>query len=161
MELSIIQSKIYDIRGYRVMLDFDLAEIYKVETKYLKRAVRRNIYRFPNDFMFELTENEWDFLRCNFVTSNCVTSINLEKRGGIRYLPFAFTEQGIAQLSSVLNSQFAIQMNINIMRAFVVLRQYALGYAEQVIPNAAKRSEESLTNRSTVSNTKKQHFICG
>jgi hypothetical protein len=108
------------------MLDFDLAGIYQVETKNLKRAVRRNIERFPSDFMFELSENEWDFLRCNFGTSN----LNQEKRGGIRYLPFAFTEQGIAQLSSVLNSPFAIQMNISIIRAFVVLRQYALGYAE-------------------------------
>ena len=126
MELAIIQSKIYEIRGYKVMLDFDLADIYQVETKNLKRTVRRNIDRFPPDFMFELSENEWDFLRCNFVTSN----LNREKRGGIRYLPFAFTEQGIAQLSSVLNSHFAIQINISIIRAFVVLRQYALGYAE-------------------------------
>ena len=130
MELSIIQSKIHEIRGYRVMLDFDLAEIYQVETKNLKRAVRRNIDRFPDDFMFELTQNEWDFLRCNFVTSKQDNDTLPEKRGGIRYLPFAFTEQGIAQLSSVLNSQFAIQMNISIIRAFVILRQYALGYAE-------------------------------
>jgi len=130
MELSIIQNKIYEIRGIRVMLDFDLAEMYQVETKNLKRAVRRNIERFPDDFMFELTENEWDFLRCNFGTSKQDNSTNQEKRGGIRYLPFAFTEQGIAQLSSVLNSPFAIQMNISIIRAFVVLRQYALGYAE-------------------------------
>ena len=99
------------------------------KTKNLKRAVRRNIDRFPSDFMFELSENELDFLRCNFVTSK-QDNENQEKRGGIRYLPFAFTEQGIAQLSSVLNSPFAIQMNISIIRAFVILRQYALGYAE-------------------------------
>ena len=125
MELSIIQRKIYEVRGHRVMFDFDLAEIYKVETKYLKRAVRRNISRFPDDFMFELTKNEVDFLRCNFGT------IETSGRGQhAKYLPFAFTEQGIAQLSSVLNSQFAIQMNISIIRAFVVFRQYVLGYSE-------------------------------
>ena len=126
MELSIIQSKIFEVRGQKVMLDFDLADIYQVETKNLKRAVRRNKERFPSDFMFEISENEWDFLRRNFVTSNH----NKEKRGGIRYLPFVFTEQGVAQLSSILNSPFAIQMNISIIRAFVMLRQYALGYAE-------------------------------
>ena len=103
---------------------------YQVETKNLKRAVRRNIDRFPSDFMFELSGNEWDFLRCNFFASKLDNDTSQEKRGGIRYLPFAFTEQGVAQLSSVLNSPFAIQMNISIIRAFVVLRQYALGYAE-------------------------------
>ena len=125
MELQIIQSKIYEIRGMRVMLDYDLAEMYQVETKNLKRSVRRNIERFPEDFMFELTKEEYDFLRCNFGT--------LENSGRgqyAKYLPFAFTEQGIAQLSSVLNSPLAIQVNISIIRAFVALRQYALGYTE-------------------------------
>lgn len=125
MELQIIQNKIYEIRGIKVMLDYDLAEMYQVETKNLKRAVRRNIDRFPDDFMFELTKDEYDFLRCNFGT--------LENSGRgqySKYLPFAFSEQGIAQLSSVLNSPFAIQVNISIIRAFVALRQYALGYAE-------------------------------
>ncbi len=121
MELQIIQSKIYEIRGIRVLLDFDLAEMYQVETKNLKRAVRRNIERFPEDFMFELTESENEDLRCNFGTSSW---------GGSRYPPFAFSEQGVAQLSSVLNSPLAIQVNISIIRAFVTLRQYALGYAE-------------------------------
>ena len=121
MELQIIQSKIYEIRGIRVLLDFDLAEMYQVETKNLKRAVRRNIERFPEDFMFELTDSENEDLRCNFGTSSW---------GGSRYPPFAFTEQGVAQLSSVLNSPLAIQVNISIIRAFVALRQYALGYAE-------------------------------
>ena len=121
MELQIIQSKIYEIRGMRVLLDFDLAEMYQVETKNLKRAVRRNIERFPEDFMFELTDSENEDLRCNFGTSSW---------GGTRYMPFAFTEQGIAQLSSVLNSPLAIQVNISIIRAFVTLRKYALGYAE-------------------------------
>jgi len=121
MELQIIQNKIFEIRGMRVMLDFDLAELYQVETKNLKRAVKRNIERFPDDFMFELTADEWEILRCNFGTSNW---------GGTRYMPFAFTEQGIAQLSSVLNSPLAIQVNISIIRAFVALRKYASGYAE-------------------------------
>lgn len=125
MELQIIQNKIFEIRGTRVMLDYDLAEMYQVETKNLKRSVRRNIERFPPDFMFELTKDEYDFLRCNFGT--------LENSGRgqyTKYLPFAFTEQGIAQLSSVLNSPLAIQVNISIIRTFVALRQYALGYAE-------------------------------
>ena len=121
MELQIIQNKIFEIRGMRVMLDFDLAELYQVETKNLKRAVKRNIERFPGDFMFELTADEWEILRCNFGTSNW---------GGTRYMPFAFTEQGIAQLSSVLNSPLSIQVNISIIRAFVTLRKFALGYAE-------------------------------
>lgn len=121
MELQIIQNKIFEIRGMCVMLDFDLAELYQVETKNLKRAVKRNIERFPDDFMFELTADEWEIMRCNFGTSNW---------GGTRYMPFAFTEQGIAQLSSVLNSPLAIQVNISIIRAFVTLRKYALGYVE-------------------------------
>ncbi|MDR1810031.1 MAG: ORF6N domain-containing protein [Prevotella sp.] len=121
MELQLIQSKIYEIRGYKVMLDFDLAEIYQVETKNLNLSVKRNIKRFPSDFMFQLTNIEWDSLRLQIETS---------KRGGRRYLPYAFTEQGVAMLSGILNSNIAIEMNISIMRAFVALRQYALGYAE-------------------------------
>ncbi|MFT4152767.1 ORF6N domain-containing protein [Parafilimonas sp.] len=117
-----IQRRIYEIRGQKVMLDFDLAELYETETKYLKRAVRTNINRFPPDFMFELTKAEWEALRCNFSTSN--------KRGGTRYLAFAFTEQGVAMLSAVLNSQKAIDVNISIMRAFVFIRQYALSHKD-------------------------------
>jgi len=116
-----IQHRIYEIRGHRVMLDFDLAEMYQTETKRLKEAVRRNIERFPTDFMFELTAKEWEILRTQFATSSW---------GGARYQPFAFTEQGVAMLASVLKSATAIQVNIQIVRAFVVLRQYALGYAE-------------------------------
>jgi len=86
MKLHLIQQKIFEIRGQKVMLDFDLAELYETETKYLKRAVRANIKRFPPDFMFELSKIEMETLRCNFSTSN--------QRGGTRYLPFAFTEQG-------------------------------------------------------------------
>jgi ORF6N domain len=120
-ELTTLQSKIYEIRGQRVMLDFDLAALYQVETRVLKQAVRRNIERFPSDFMFELTADEFnslkDSLRSQFVISN---------KGGIRYMPFAFTEQGVAMLSSVLKSAAAIQTNIAIMRAFVAMRNYIM-----------------------------------
>ena len=115
-----IQSKIYEIRGQRVMLDFDLAELYQVETRALKQAVRRNIERFPKDFMFEITEPEYNYLK-NSLTSQLVIS---NERGGRRYMPFAFTEQGVAMLSSVLRSRTAIQVNIAIMRAFVAMRNY-------------------------------------
>lgn len=104
------------------MLDFDLAELYETETKYLKRMVRSNSKRFPPDFMFELSQEEWKILRCNFSTSN--------NKGGIRYLPFAFTEQGVAMLSGILNSDKAIEVNIAIMRAFVFIRQYALSHKD-------------------------------
>ena len=120
MELHPIQSKIYEIRGQRVMLDFDLAELYQVETRTLKQAVRRNIERFPSDFMFEITESEYNYLK-NSMTSQIVIS---NERGGRRYMPFAFTEQGVAMLSSVLRSETAIQVNIAIMRAFVAMRNY-------------------------------------
>lgn len=112
--LQIIQSKIYEIRGQKVMLDFDLAELYGIETKVLKQAVKRNLKRFPSDFMFELTKEEFGNLRSQFVTSN--------KRGGTRYMPFAFTEQGVAMLSSILNSEVAIEINISIIRAFIAMR---------------------------------------
>lgn len=121
MELQIIQNRIYEIRGCRVMLDFDLAELYQVPTKALKQAVKRNIQRFPPDFMFELNIEEWEILRSQFVTSSW---------GDTRYMPFVFTEQGAVMLSSILRSEIAIEVNISIMRAFVTLRQYALGYAE-------------------------------
>ena len=120
MELQPIQSKIYEIRGQRVMLDFDLAELYQVETRTLKQAVRRNIERFPSDFMFEITESEYNYLK-NSMTSQIVIP---NERGGRRYMPFAFTEQGVAMLSSVLRSETAIQVNIAIMRAFVAMRNY-------------------------------------
>ena len=120
MKLEIIQNKIYELRGHRVMLDFDLAEIYGIENKYLKRAVRNNIERFDGeDFMFELTRDELS--RCNFST------LNKGRGSNIKYLPFAFTELGIAMLSSVLNSKIAIEINRGIMRVFVVMRQMALG----------------------------------
>ena len=124
MELVLIHQKIHEIRGSKVMLDFDLAELYQVETKRLKEAVRRNSKRFPIDFMFELTIEENNSLRTQFAT--------LENGRGkySKYLPFAFTEQGVAMLSSVLNSEKAIEVNIAIIRAFVYIRQYALDNVE-------------------------------
>lgn len=121
MQLQQIQSKIFELRGCKVMLDTDLAELYETETKRLKEAVRRNIYRFPSDFMFEIDKNEFASLRTQFASSN---------RGGTRYLPFVFTEQGVAMLASVLNSAKAIEVNIQIVRAFVLLRQYALTHSD-------------------------------
>lgn len=112
---EIIEKKILLIRGEKVMLDADLAELYGVETKILVRAVKRNIDRFPADFMFQLDEDEFENLRFQFGTSS--------RWGGRRYLPYVFTEQGVAMLSSVLNSDRAVKVNIEIMRAFVKLRQ--------------------------------------
>ncbi|WP_431129548.1 ORF6N domain-containing protein [Flagellimonas flava] len=125
MELQTIQNRIYEVRGQKVLLDFDLAAMYETETKKLKQAVRRNIERFPSDFMFELTNGEYKSLRSQFVT--------LEKDGRgkfSKYNPFAFTEQGIAMLASVLRSPKAIEVNIQIVRAFVFLRKYALSHSE-------------------------------
>ena len=113
---AVIERRIYLIRGIKVMLDSDLAELYGVPTKALNLAVRRNTERFPQDFMFQLSKKEVDFLRFQIETSN-------EGRGGRRYLPYAFTEQGVAMLSSVLNSKRAVAVNIAIMRAFVKLRE--------------------------------------
>ena len=117
-----IESLIYVVRDTQVMLDRDLAMIYGVETKVLNQAVKRNINRFPVDFMFQLAEDENDSLRSQIVTSN--------KRGGIRYLPYAFTEMGIAMLSSVLHSQTAVDANIRIMRAFVATRNFFAANAQ-------------------------------
>jgi hypothetical protein len=124
MEITQIHQKIYEIRGCKVMLDFDLAELYQVQTKVLNQAVRRNLKRFPLDFMFQLEKEEFINLRSQIVTSN------LNKHGGLRYLPYAFTEQGIAMLSGVLNSDIAIEMNIAIMRTFIYIRQFALSHLE-------------------------------
>ena len=121
MEIAVIQNKIYEIRGCKVMLDFDLALLYEVENKRLKASVRRNINRFPEDFMFELSEFEMSNLRTKFSSSSY---------GGLRYMPFAFTEQGIAMLSSILKSEKAIEVNISIIRAFVTFRQFTLTYNE-------------------------------
>jgi len=114
-----IENKIFQIRGKRVMLDEDLAELYNVPTKVLMQAVKRNIRRFPSDFMLLLTRQEVTILRSQFVTS---------RWGGRRYLPYAFTQEGVSMLSSILNSERAIMVNIQIMRAFVGLRRIALTY---------------------------------
>ncbi len=114
-----VERRIFLIRGQNVMLDFDLAELYGVETGALKRAVNRNRDRFPEDFLFQLTAKEMDALRCQIGTSK-------QGRGGRRYLPYAFTEQGVAMLSSVLRSPRAVQVNIAIMRTFVRLREMLL-----------------------------------
>jgi len=134
MELQVIQSKIHEIRGQQVMLDFDLAQLYEVETKRLKEAVRRNISRFPSDFMFELNADEWTILRTQIATSSW---------GGIRYAPFAFSEQGVAMLSSVLKSEKAISVNISIMRAFVAIRKYII----QAPPLSLSRELEEIKER--------------
>lgn len=119
------------------MLDFDLAEMYEVETKYLKRIVRRNMIRFPEDFLFQLSNEEF-----NSLTINLRCQIGTSNKGGLRYAPFAFTEQGVAMLSGLLNSPRAIQVNINIMRAFVRMRQYLLAHApKQELEELRKRIE--------------------
>ena len=117
-ELQLIQSKIYEVRGQKVMLDRDLAELYNVTTSNLNKAVKRNIRRFPDDFMFQLTKAEFDELKTNLIFQNGTSNW-----GGTRKLPYAFTEQGLAMLSGLLNSDIAIKVNINIMRAFVAIRQ--------------------------------------
>lgn len=121
MQITVIQKKIFEIKGQKVMLDFHLAELYEVETKQLKQAVKRNLNRFPPDFMFELNDKELRNLRSQFVTSSW---------GGSRYKPFAFTEHGIAMLSSILNSEKAINANILIIRTFVLMRQFAQDHQE-------------------------------
>ncbi|MBU0503348.1 MAG: ORF6N domain-containing protein [Candidatus Omnitrophota bacterium] len=124
-----IATKILEIRGKRVMLDRDLAVLYGVKVKRLKEQVHRNIKRFPIDFMFELTWDEVQSLRSQFATLNA--GQNISKRGKhIKYLPYVFTEQGVAMLSSVLNSERAIQVNIMIMRAFIKLREILLTHKD-------------------------------
>lgn len=130
MELQVIQNKIFEVRGYRVMLDFDLAELYNVKTKVLKQAVKRNIQRFPSDFMFELDKEEFHQL-----VTNCDQFPESLKHSSVS--PMVFTEQGVAMLSTVLRSQTAIDVNISIMRAFVLMRQMVIGYDELL-----KRIEE-------------------
>lgn len=117
MKLQEIQNRIYELRGQKVMLDFDLAELYQVETRVLKQAVRRNIERFPKDFMFQLNKNEWNELVTNCDNlpkkefENLRSQIVISKHGGTRYMPFAFTEQGVAMLSCVLKSKRVIELS--------------------------------------------------
>ena len=140
LELSTIQSKIYHIRGYDVMLDFDLAELYRMETANIKRQVRRNIDRFPSDFMFELTIEEFQDLRCQSGISNW---------GGTRYLPFAFTEHGVTMLPNVLQSKRAIEVSIQIVRAFVAMRQFFLNppiNEVKLLQNEVRQLKEYIEN---------------
>lgn len=154
MQLLIIQQKIFEIRGQKVMLDFDLAALYEVETRTLNQSVKRNIERFPEDFMFKLSRDEYESLRPQIVTSGAqadenqqhsssqiVTSrhkSNLKSQnvisswGGARKLPYAFTEHGVTMLASVLRSEKAVQMNIAIVRAFIALRKFAIQYSDLV-----------------------------
>ena len=130
-----IKSHIYELRGRKVMIDSDLSRLYCVETKNLKRAVRMNIERFPEDFMFELTKNEYDTLRCNFFTL----------KGGrgqhSKYLPYAFTQEGIAMLSGLLRTPIAIQVNINIMRAFFQMQKALLAMSDTQLQLEQIRSD--------------------
>lgn len=142
-QLQIIQSKIYEIRGQKVMLDRDLAEMYGVQTKALNQAVKRNIDRFPEDFMFQLTSEETQNWRSQFVTSNSI-------KMGVRRNPYAFTELGVAMLSSVLNSKTAIQINMGIMRAFVAVSSNGGITQDRQTDRVAERSKrvERLHRRS-------------
>ena len=133
MDLQIIQNKIFEVRGCRVMLDLHLAELYQVETRALKQAVKRNIERFPGDFMFVLTKEEANLLLSIGVSHFVIPP---DYNFGVA-MPMAFTEQGVAMLSSVLRSKVAIEVNISIMRAFVLMRQMVIGYEELL-----KRIEE-------------------
>ncbi len=137
-----ILSRIYVVRGEKVLLDADLAEMYQVETKQLKRQVKRNIDRFPKDFMFTLTAKEYENLRSQFGTSSW---------GGTRYMPMAFTEQGVAMLSSVLNSKTAIEVNIRIIRVFTKLREYALTHKE-ILLQLSKLEKEVKGNSKDIEN---------
>jgi hypothetical protein len=125
MELQLIQNKIFQLRGHRVMLDFQLAELYEIEARILNQSVKRNIKRFPSDFMFQLSKGEWVL-----VLNSSQIVMSSTKHRGSKYLPYAFTEQGVAMLSSVLNSRKAIDVNIAIMRAFVLLRQHLTDYKD-------------------------------
>ena len=133
---EIVMNKIYLIRGQKVMIDNDLADLYDIETKRLKEAVRRNSDRFPEDFMFELTQKEFESLRSQIATSKT-------GRGGARYLPMAFTEQGVAMLSSVLNSETAIRVNIQIIRVFTKMRELLLTHKDILLQ--LEKMEKKLT----------------
>lgn len=132
---EVVMNKIYLIRGHKVMVDFDLAELYGIETKQLKRAVKRNIDRFPEDFIFELSKKELENLRSQIGTSNW---------GGIRYAPMAFTENGVAMLSSILNSKQAITVNIHIIRVFTKMRQLLVTHKDILL--TLERLEQSVAN---------------
>ena len=138
MNLQNLHANIYLVRDHSVLLDFQLAQLYEVETRVLNQAVKRNSNRFPSDFMFQLSPSEMQ----NLMSQNVISS---EQHGGRRKLPFAFTEQGVAMLSSVLRSEKAIAVNIGIMRAFVAMRQYATNY--EALAAAIKKLENSTNHR--------------
>ena len=146
--LEKIQSRIYEVRGVRVMLDFDLAELYQVETRVLKQAVRRNIERFPEDFMFEMTEQEYNSLIIS-LRSQMVTS---KERGGRRYMPLAFTEHGVIMLASLLRSEIAVQMSVQITRAFVAMRNYIMSTRHIEAELAELRAKLELLERNDEEN---------
>ena len=152
MDIQIIQNKIYEIRGQRVMLDFDLAELYQVETKRLKEAVRRNIERFEGeDFMFELSNNEYNVLKDRLRSQ--IASLEIDGRGKYpKYPPFAFTEMGVAMLSGVLRSKIAVQVNIAIMRAFVAIRNYIMTTSTVSAELAEIRAKLALLERADADN---------
>lgn len=151
MELTVIvQQKIYEIRGQRVMLDFDLATLYQVETRILNQSVKRNMKRFPPDFMFQLTKEEWETMSSQFV----MTSVSKRPKSSP---PYAFTEQGLAMLSGILNSDTAIEVNIAIMRAFVAVRQLLatsptdrLSNLEQEVKELKAYFEEVFTDQNDI-----------
>ena len=155
MHADIIKNMIYTIRGQRVMLDKDLAVLYGVEVRVLNQAVKRNIKRFPEDFMFQLDKEEWDILKSHFVTSSW---------GGVRKVPYAFTEQGVAMLSSVLKSDAAIEVNIRIMRAFVAVRQYLTAsrcdncQLESKVDRLAAYIEEILADQNDINEENRCHI---
>jgi len=154
MPAELIERRIYLIRGMKVMLDSDLAELYQVETKRLNEAVHRNLARFPLDFMFQLNLKEAETLRFQFETSNLRSQIatSSSNYGGRRFLPYVFTEQGVAMLSSVLKSERAISVNIAIMRAFVKLREIMLTHKEleRKIQNLEKKQKGQQVDISSI-----------
>ena len=155
MQPDFIKDMIYTIREQRVMLDKDLAELYGVEVRVLNQAVKRNIKRFPEDFMFQLDREEWEILKSHFVTSSW---------GGARKMPYAFTEQGVAMLSSILKSETAIEVNIRIMRAFVAVRQYLTTsrcnscLLEEKVDRLAAYIEEILADQNDINEENRCHI---
>jgi phage regulator Rha-like protein len=139
-----ILNRIYVVRGEKIMLDRDLAELYGVETKRLKETVKRNIERFPKDFMFEMTDGEFKKWREN-------TALNAADKQGLRYAPFCFTEQGVTMLSCILNSKTAIEVNLRVVRVFVKMREYALTHKE-ILLQLAKLEKEVKGNSKDIEN---------
>ena len=139
MDIQKIESKIYEIRSLKIMLDFDLAELYDVETKALNQAVKRNIKRFPPSFMFQLTIDEWKSMRSQIVTASWQNKRNISAR------PYAFTEHGVTMLASILRSDKAIQMNIAIVEAFITLRSFSTNYSSLV--NRIKELEQKYSKQ--------------